>query len=163
MKRATKLFDRITSFSVLIASAHKACRRKRSKRPVIRFLFDLEPEILSLQHDLLSGRYGPGEYTSFTITDPKERLISAAPFRDRVLHHAITTGLEPILERRFITHSYACRRGKGTHAALRQAQSFSRRNRYFLKCDIRKFYQSIDHDRLKSMLRGLNALSVHQE
>lgn len=155
MKRASNLFEKVTDFSFLVHSAYKASRRKRKKRPVMRFLFNLEHEIIVLQRDLVEGCYRPGEYETFTITDPKERLISAAPFRDRVLHHAIATVLEPILERRFIRHSYACRRKKGTHAALRQARSFSKRNSFFLKCDVRKFYQSIDHECLKSMLRCL--------
>ncbi len=87
----------------------------------------------------------------FTIHDPKTRVISAAPYRDRVVHHALHKVLEPIFDPTFIHDSYATRKGKGTHAAIDRFQSFSRKNRYVLKCDIRQYFPSIDHE----MLRGL--------
>ena len=84
--------------------------------------------------------------------EPKKRLISAAPFRDRVVHHALTRVLDPIFERSFIADSYACRKGKGTHAAVRRAQEFARRYPYVLKADIAKFFPSLDHEILKSLV-----------
>ena len=89
--------------------------------------------------------YRPGPYRTFTIYEGKTRQISAAPFRDRVVHHALTGVLEPIFERSFIFDSYACRKGKGTHAAVDRCQEFARRFRYVLKADVRKFFPSIDH------------------
>jgi len=80
-------------------------------------------------------------------------LISAAPYRDRVVHHALMNVLEPILDRRFHPHSYACRKGKGTHAAADRLQNLMRRRRYALQCDIRKFFPSIDHLLLKATCR----------
>ena len=82
-------------------------------------------------------------------------MISAAPYRDRVVHHALMNVLEPILERHFHPHSYACRRGKGTHAAADRAQSLLQRHRHFVQFDIRKYFPSIDHAILKDLFRKL--------
>lgn len=84
--------------------------------------------------------YRPGAYRTFFIHEPKRRQISAAAYRDRVVHHALTRVLEPIFERSFIHDSYACRKGKGTHAAVRRCQKYARRYRYVLKADIHKFF-----------------------
>ena len=93
-----------------------------------RFDFRREWELLRLQKELTSGEYRPGPFTTHRISHPKPRLISAAPFRDRVVHHAVMNGLEPLLERHFHPHSYACRQGKGTHAASRRLQALMRRS-----------------------------------
>ena len=124
---------------------HAAARGKRFKPGVARFFFDLERELLRLHEELASKTYRPGPYRTFTIYEGKTRQISAAPFRDRVVHHALTGVLEPIFERSFIFDSYACRKGKGTHAAVDRCQQFARRYRYVLKADVRKFFPSIDH------------------
>ncbi len=105
----------------------------------------------------LSGTYRHGSYTYFTIYEPKERLVAAAPFRDRVVHHAIVRVIEPIFERRFIEDSFACRRGKGTHAAMRRSAQFARRFPYALKCDVRKYFPSIDHGILLNELARMIA------
>jgi hypothetical protein len=91
------------------------------------------------------------------IKEPKPRLISAAPFRDRVVHHALVSLLEPHFERRFVDHSYACRVGKGTHRALERAAELSRKRRFALKGDIAKFFPSIDHEILKGEVRRVIA------
>jgi retron-type reverse transcriptase len=119
---------------------------------VARFRFDLERQLCRLQDELTTKTYEPGPYHTFEICEPKRRLISAAPFRDRVVHHALCNVLEPIFERCFVFDSYACRKGKGTHAAVARFQSFARRHGYVLKCDVRKFFPSIDHELLKSNL-----------
>jgi RNA-directed DNA polymerase len=90
-------------------------RGKRSRLDVARFLLNLESELWLLRRELEEERYHPGPYRSFRVRDPKPRLISAAPFRDRVVHHALTQVLEPIFERRFSKDSFACREGFGTH------------------------------------------------
>jgi RNA-directed DNA polymerase len=105
-----------------------------------------------LQAELLSHSYTPGGYTSFYIHEPKRRLISAAPFRDRVVHHALCNLIEPIFERSFISESFANRVGKGTHRALDCAQQYSRKYAYVLQCDIRQFFPSIDHAVLRATL-----------
>jgi retron-type reverse transcriptase len=101
---------------------------------------------------LLAGTYRPGGYRTFEIFEPKRRLISAAPIRDRVVHHALCGVLEPVFEPTFVFDSYACRRGKGTHAALNRFRDFARRHRYVLQCDVRKFFPSVDHQILKELL-----------
>jgi retron-type reverse transcriptase len=94
----------------------------------------------------------PGGYHTFRVWEPKPRWISAAPFRDRVVHHALTQILEPVFERRFTPHSYASRTGFGTHKALAAAGAACRRYPFVLQCDIRKYFPSIDHAILKDLL-----------
>ena len=93
---------------------------------------------------MTAGRYLPGTYRHFHITEPKPRKISAAPFRDRVVHYALVNVLEPIYDRRFIFDSYACRRGKGTHRALSRAQMYLRWHQYYLKTDIVRLFPNVD-------------------
>jgi retron-type reverse transcriptase len=90
----------------------------------------------------------PGKYRYFTITGPKPRVIAVAPFRDRVVHHALINILEPVFEKRFIYDSYATRKGKGVHKAIARAQSFLRKNPWYLKMDIRQYFASIHHETL---------------
>lgn len=152
MRRHKNLFDQLTSFENLILAGRKASKGKRAKRAVAKFIFDLEKEVIQIQEELLAGTYWPSPYNVFEIREPKVRRICASTFRDRVVHHAICNLLEPIFERRFIGDSFACRRGKGTHMALRRCQEFARSHRFFLKCDVRKFFDSVDHGVLKSRL-----------
>jgi retron-type reverse transcriptase len=144
------------SFENVLRAAHAAARGKRFKPGVARFFFHLEPELLRLHEELAAATYRPGPYRTFTIYEGKARQISAATFRDRVVHHALTGVLEPIFERSFIFDSYACRKGKGTHAAVDRCQEFARRFRYVLKADARKFFPSIDH----AILKGLVARKI---
>jgi retron-type reverse transcriptase len=145
LKTFKNLYPQITSFENLRLAFKKAARGKRGKADVAAFEYDLEGNLLALQEELQSGEYQPGEYFNFRIRDPKPRLISAAPFRDRVVHHALCHAIEPIWERKFIHDSYACRVGKGTHAALDRVTEFSRRYRYVLQCDIQHFFPNMDH------------------
>jgi RNA-directed DNA polymerase len=153
MHRHHHLFERICTLENLIAAAKSALRGRRMRRPGSEFLADFEKEVVSLHEQLSTGSYRHGGYHYFTIHEPKERVVAAAPFRDRVVHHAIVRVIEPIFERRFIEDSYACRRGKGTHAAMRRAAEFARRWPYALKCDVRKYFPSIDHEVLLVLLR----------
>jgi retron-type reverse transcriptase len=152
MKRHGNLWDQMISFASLLRAATKARRGKRFRPAVARFHLDLEPELCRLHEELAAKTYRPGPYQTFLIHQPKQRLISAAPYRDRVVHHALTAVLEPIYERSFLFECYACRKGKGTHAAVRRCQQFARRFRYVLKADVRKFFPSIDHQTLKALL-----------
>lgn len=152
MKRHGHLFDALVSWPNLQRAAWLAARGKRFQTNVAGFQFLLEPELLRIQQELQSKSYVPGTYRTFYVYEPKKRLISAAPYRDRVVHHALTQVLEPIFDPVFIHDSYACRKGKGTHAAVRRAQHFSRRYRYVLKADIRKFFPSMDHEILKGLI-----------
>lgn len=153
LKRVGCLFDAVTSYENLLSSFHLAKRGCGNSLAVCRFFYHLEPELLRLQQELRAGTYQPGVYHSFTIHDPKERVIAVAPFRDRVVHHAIVRVLTLIYERVFIYDSYATRSGKGTHAAIRRAQQFLRRWPYYLKADITQYFPSVDHNILLNILK----------
>ena len=152
MRRVSNLWPDLTSFANLLSAAEAAAAGKRKRPDVATFLMHLEPELMQLRRELLEGSYQPGPYRRFTILDPKPRQISAAPFRDRVVHHALTNILEPIFERRFSNHSFACRIGKGTHQALEVAREGVGRFPYVLKLDVRKYFASIDHQILNLQL-----------
>jgi len=152
VKRVGSLWPELTSFANLLAAAEAAAAGKRKRPDVAAFRIDLETELIRLRHELQEGSYRPGRYRTFTILDPKPRQISAAPFRDRVVHHALTRMLEPVFERRFSSNSFACRAGMGTHKALEQAREGARRFAYVLKCDVRKYFASIDHEILNQQL-----------
>ena len=98
MKRTGSLWPQLTSWENLLTSALAAARGKRKCLDVARFLFDLEPNAAALQRELLVGTWQPGGYRTFWIRDPKPRMISAAPFRDRVVHHAITRVLDTVFD-----------------------------------------------------------------
>ena len=152
MQRAGRLLERIATPENILEAYLKA-RRGKSRRDDVRgFTANLEAEIATLCDDLLAGRCRFDRYRAFRIYDPKERLIHAAPFRDRVLHHAMMNVCEPFFECRQIFDSYACRKGKGTRAALFHARDFARRYPCFLKLDVRRYFPSIRHDILQPML-----------
>ena len=153
MKTYKNLFPGIISFENLLCAAHKAARGKRENPCVMLFFFKLEENLLHLQDQLVSGYYGTGAYRTFNIYEPKARLISAAPFRDRVVHHALMNIIDPLLERSFIFDSYANRKGKGTHKAISRYQEFLKKHKYVMKCDIKKYFPSIDLTVLKSLIR----------
>ena len=153
MKRIANLWPELVSFTNLLKAARNASRGKRHLANVARFRFRLEDELIQLQDELESKTYQPGQYRTFEIFEPKRRMISAAPFRDRVVHHALCNVLEPVFEKSFVFDSYACRKGKGTHAAVDRAQQYTRCNAFVLKCDLRKFFPSVDHEILKTVIR----------
>lgn len=143
----------LVSWENLHAAFENAARGKRRRADVAGFMLNLESELTAIRLELMEGRYRPGVYRTFAVRDPKPRLISAAPFRDRVVHHALTRVIEPLFEQRFTTRSFASRKGYGTHAAIRRAAEACRRFPYVLQCDIRKYFPSIDHEILKGQLR----------
>ncbi|MBF0310050.1 MAG: Retron-type reverse transcriptase [Magnetococcales bacterium] len=153
MKRTGNLFDRIVRFANLWQAAHKAWRGKKDKTRIAHLCFALEVELLSLQEELQSGSRSPRPYRTFEVFEAKRRSIAAADFRDRVVHHAIMNLLEPAFERSLISRTFACRLGKGTHAAVRYAQDPGRRHAFFLKCDVQKYFESMDQSILKILLR----------
>jgi RNA-directed DNA polymerase len=146
------LYPSLTSFENLYYAYRKAAKGKRGQPAVATFEFYLERDLCELQDDLEAQTYRPGPYCSFYIRDPKRRLISAAPFRDRVVHHALCNVIEPAFERTFIGDSYANRAGKGTHRALDRAQAWAARHRYVLQCDVEQFFPSVDHAILRAIL-----------
>jgi len=146
------IWEKLTTLYNLELAFHKAAAGRRGRASVAEFERNLEVNLPLLREELVEERYRPGQYVSFHIHDPKKRLISAAPFRDRVVHHALVNMIEPIFERKFIFDTYANRKGKGTHKALDRCTYFMRRYRYVLPLDIRQFFPSIDHQVLLDML-----------
>jgi retron-type reverse transcriptase len=153
MKRHGNLWSKITSFENLLLAARKAQRSKKYRDNVLEFNDRLEPNLFQLQAHLQNHTYQPGAYRTFEIFEPKPRIISAAPYPDRVIHHALCAIVAPIFERTFIADSYANRIGYGTHRALRRFTEFCRYNPYVLQCDIRKYFPQIDHAILKDLIR----------
>lgn len=153
MKRIGNLYENIISFENLLFASQKARRGKRMKEGCATFEMNRGEELCLLRDELSAGTWQPGPYREFTIYERTPRKISAAPYRDRVVHHALCSVIEPIFERCFIHDSYACRTGKGTHAALDRFTQHARNARYILKSDIRKYFPSIDHEILKAKVR----------
>ncbi|MGI0486432.1 reverse transcriptase domain-containing protein [Pantanalinema rosaneae CENA516] len=153
MKRQGYLWEQITGFENILTAARLAQKGKRFRQNVLEFNYNLEQELHQLQEELRSKTYQPGDYRTFKIFEPKPRLISAAPYRDRVVHHALCNIIVPIFEQTFIADSYANRLGFGTHRALRRFTQFARSSRYVLQCDIRKYFPSLDHEILKQLIR----------
>jgi retron-type reverse transcriptase len=148
-----QLYEEICSFENLLWAARRAQRGKRMQDTIGRFRTNLERELLGLRRELVDKAYAPGPYRETIITRPKRRMISAAPFRDRVVHHAVCNVVMPLFERKMIFDLYSNRVGKGTHAAIRRAQEYCRRFAYVLKCDVRRFFPSMDHAVLKGIIR----------
>ena len=146
------MFTTLYSLDNLFRAYKKAAKGKRGHALVAEFEFYLEDNLVALHDELQTGTYIPGTYTNFYIHEPKRRLISAAPFRDRVVHHALCNLIEPLFERSFIYDSYANRVGKGTHRARARAQQFARTYRYVLPLDVVQFFPDIDHKTLKREL-----------
>ena len=134
-------------------AALRAMSGKRRVPGPAGFLANLETEVLRLERELQVGTWQPGGYVSFEVHDPKRRLISAAPFRDRVVHHPVHAVIAPLLERGFIDHTYANRVGKGTHRAVSRYERLRDRYRFVLRGDIYRYFPAIDHEVLKADLR----------
>ena len=153
------IFNKLISPENLFLAWDQFKSGKRSKIDVMEFEMNLEQNIFSLAKDLKDKTYIHGGYIGFFISDPKLRHIHKATVRDRVLHHAVFNSLNPVFEPTFINDSFSCRVGKGTHKGvsavenmLRKASKNNTRNCYALKCDIRKFFDSVDQPTLLSMV-----------
>ena len=153
------MFARITSLENLQLAWHEFRRGKRDRQDVMAFERHLEDNIFSLHEELTNGTYRHGPYHKFHVYDPKHRVIHKATVRDRLVHHAVHRVLLPVFERSFIYDSYSCRDGKGTHAAVRRLEVFARRVSrnhhdpcWALKFDIRRFFDSVDHEILLGIL-----------
>ena len=155
MKRAGKLIGPITDSDNLRLAWTKAIRGKRSAASVLTYRENLDRNLRQLSESLASGTYSWGPYFSFKIHDPKERVIKVAPLADRIAHHAICHVCEPFFERFQIYDSYACRKGKGQLAALHRAVHFSSKYGWYLKLDVRKYFDSISHEILFRQLERL--------
>jgi RNA-directed DNA polymerase len=156
------LYPRLSSFTNLLAAAKAAQRGKRFQPAVLAFNSRLEVELFQLQDELRNFTYQPGPYRRFAIRDPKPRWISAAPYRDRVVHHALCAVIAPPLERRFLRSTYANRSGYGSHRALRHFIQASKAHRWVLTADIRLYFPSIDHQLLLVQLRQEKLVIAYQ-
>ena len=143
----------------LLASWQEFLRGKRKRKDVAEFSVHLMDEISSLHKELADKKYKHGTYQAFKVNDPKPRDIHKASVRDRLLHHAIHRVLSPYFNAKFIYHSYSSRVGKGTHRAIHNFRNFARkvslnntRTCWILKCDIKKFFDNIDHEILIEVL-----------
>jgi len=152
-KRHDELFDRIANFRSLRGSALKAAKGKRAKPGAAAFMADLEKELLRLERTLHDGSYRPGSYVKIEVFDPKHRIVSAAPFRDRVVHHALCAIIAPLYEAGFIANTFANRTGKGTHRAIETYEHYRDRSTHVLRCDVFRYFPAIDHDILKRDVR----------
>jgi len=155
MHREKRLFGRVIDFSNLSRAFRDASAGKRDRPEVQEFEHHLETRLWELRREVEAGTYRWGAYRRFLIRDPKRREIRAAPFRDRVLHHALFNVLDPILTGGFIADTYACIPGRGTHRAVRRYREFARARRdtgYALQCDIQRYFASVDHDILVGLL-----------
>lgn len=153
-RKAYGLFDPMTDFSNLIAAFYKAAKGKKNRLAVLSFQANLEENIFGIQERLRDESYPFGPYRSFYVTEPKLRLIESACFQDRVVHHAMYERLEPLFDPQFYEYSFACRTGRGTHAAMLTLGNWINQSKLptFLKCDIRRYFTSVDREKLLSIL-----------
>jgi retron-type reverse transcriptase len=145
MKTAKNLYPRLSSPENLREAFNKAARGRSADAEVVAFRRNFDANIETLRQQLLGKRFALGRYHFFTIRDPKVRTICAAAFPERVLHHAIMNVCEPVFEAYHIADSYACRKNRGNARAVERAQHFARRQAWYLKLDIAKYFDSIDH------------------
>lgn len=152
MRRATNLFDRIPQPENLRLGFHKAAGGRRGQSVVRQFAASLDRRVVALSEAIRQGTFAVGRFQQFVIRDPKERVITAPCFDERVLHHAIMNVCEPVMDRWLIDDTFACRTGKGREAAIERAQHFTRNAIWFLKLDVRKYFDSVPHARLVAFL-----------
>ncbi|MBT7846751.1 MAG: RNA-directed DNA polymerase [Lentisphaerae bacterium] len=162
MKSVGGIWDRLLCLDTFLEAFHGAAKGKATVEEVVSFRRDLHGNTRRMRRQLEAGEYRFGPYSSFMVRDPKPRLIRVAPFEQRVMHHAMVIACGDVFERSLIFDTYACRRGKGQHAAVRRAQCFACKHACYLKMDIRKFYDSIPHECLLGLLRKrLREARVH--
>lgn len=148
MRRTGQLFEHILDRDNLRLAVHRALKGKRHRPEVQAWMADVESNLQRIGRQLRTATFPVGRYYQFVIHDPKERIITAPCFEERVVHHAIMNVCEPYLDRLLIFDSYACRKGKGRIACLLRARRFTARYRWFLKLDVRKYFDSISHERV---------------
>lgn len=154
-KRHNNLYDKIISIENLRDAYKKTSKGKRNTIGYLRFKENKEANLHHIQQELINQTYKIGSYRNFTIYEPKERLISAVSFRDRLIQHSICNVISPLFESSLLPYTFACRVGKGTHAGVKYIQSITRKKpeyKYFLKTDYSKFFPSIDRHKLHLLI-----------
>ena len=152
MKRSRVGIAEVADWHNLTAAFGRAALGKRGRVDVENFRRNLDDELTSLREGLLRGDVSVGKMRSFTIRDPKPRLIHAPCFRERVLHHALITQMGPVMDRALVHDVYACRIGKGAHVAVKRVQHHARRWPWYAQIDIRQYFPSIDHGVLLDLI-----------
>jgi retron-type reverse transcriptase len=153
------IWEQVIDFQNLYMAFKAASRGKRYHNEVLEFKANLEENLFQIQYELNTGTYRPLPLRPFYVREPKLRLINAPAFRDRIVHHALVQIIEPLFERRFVNETFACRKGRGTHAGvyhLKHCTQLAKRKwkHYFvLKCDVTKFFPSVNHEILKRIYR----------
>ena len=151
-KRSRIQLEDVATWPNLVEATWNAAKGKRHQKEVVRYVGDLEGNLTNLQRSILGGNAPVGRGTTFQIHDPKPRAIHAPIFEERILHHAIVALVGPVLDRTLVADTFACRTGKGTHAAVLRAQHHARRHDWFGKLDVRQYFATIDHHTLLRML-----------
>ena len=152
MKRKVIEISEISDFNNIVIAAFLAAKGKRKRFTVASFFNDFEKNVYRLGDDVNNGKAPYGRYETFTIHDPKQRIIHAACFEDRIVHHALIRHLGPVLDKALVPSTFACRKGKGNIAAIERVQKGLRGYPWFVKLDIFHFFASIDHAVLLAML-----------
>lgn len=155
MKRANGLLAQIIEPDNLRLAAWKAAKGKRYAKAVLAYHTDLDANLMRLRGQIVSGQVEVGDYRYFKVYEPKERQICASAFSEQVLHHALMNVCHERFDRAQIHDSYASRKGRGNYAALQRAKDFSHRQVWFLKLDVRKFFESVHHDVIRRQLARL--------
>ena len=155
MKRANQLMNSIYDLDNLYLAYWKSKKGKTLKKDFLGYTSNLETNLYKLQNELKTGNVSVGNYKYFTINDPKERIICAASFAERVLHHALMNVCHAVFEKHFIYHTYATRPNKGTHKAINYAKMQAKKYTFYAKLDVRKYFDSIDHTILIKALTRL--------
>ena len=155
MKSYGQLWKKVVSEENLWAAWGRVKKGRGSSKRISSYGLRIDHNLALLRQALVDGSYAPGAYRQFAVMDPKPRTISSAPVADRVVHHAVCGVIAPLMEKRFVSRTYACRVGMGMHVACEEAQKELRRHKYFVKLDIRHYFQTIDHDILVRILTGM--------
>lgn len=154
------MYEDIYSFENIYSAYQKARRGRRYKKDVLLFERHLEARLSKISFLLKKERYQHGSYREFIVNDSKKRTISATSFQDRIVHHAVYTCIEPLFEKQFIHDSYVCRKGKGSHRAVKRLRRHMygvsdgyRQDAWYLKMDVAQYFKSIDHKILKELIQ----------
>jgi len=155
MKRYNNLFIQVTDFKNIHSAYLKTRKRKKCVKKILIFNFNLERNLLGIKKELVLQNYKHGKYNEFFVCDSKKRRIKAPCFKDRVIHRSLCNIVEPVFDKSFISDSYACRINKGTHKGVKRLKLFLKDNKndYCLKCDISKYFDSINHNILNNLIK----------